>query len=52
MHDPVAASLLGDGSRRLVLGTGQRSLFLSKALRWHLKYSGLDDWENVGDVAL
>ena len=51
MQDPVAATLLGDGSRSLMLGTGQRSL-LSKANRWPLKYSGLDDWMNVGYVAL
>jgi hypothetical protein len=35
-----------------MLGTGQRSLLLSKALRWPLKYSALDDWMNVGDDAL
>jgi hypothetical protein len=52
MQDPVAASLLGVGSRSLILGTGQQSFLLSKAIRWPLKYSGLDDWVNVDDVAL
>lgn len=40
------------GSRSPVLETGQQILLLSKALQWLLKYSGLNDWMNVGDVAL
>jgi len=52
MQDMVVSLLLEDGSRSLILGTSQQSLLLSKVLWWPLKYSGLNEWMNVGDVAL
>jgi hypothetical protein len=52
MQAMVVSLLLEDGSRSLILGTGQRSLILSKVPQWPLKYSGLSNWMNVGDVAL